>query len=116
MSFWDKNFNYRIIGVYGIKDKKENYLNLGDYHKGFKKGTNLLTVLCLLGLIFLGIGIYFFKGSTFKVSKNSFFAPIYSGTLRINPTLKTFSMCTRASFFNNFRKREINTSKLLPKK
>jgi len=60
LGFWDKSFNYRIIGIYGLNDEQNNYFDLNQFNRNKKSGRNSWAMYLLLGFSFfmLGYGIY----------------------------------------------------------
>ena len=60
MDFWDKSFNYRIIGIYGINDEQNSYFNLNQFNRNKIEDRNSWAMYLLLGFSFflLGYGIY----------------------------------------------------------
>lgn len=60
MDFWDKRFNYRIIGIFGLNDRQDSYFDLNQFNRIKKSNRNSWTMYFLLGLSFfiLVYGIY----------------------------------------------------------
>lgn len=60
LGFWDKTINYRIIGIYGIKDKQNSYFSLEQFNRNTIVDRNSWSMYLLLGFSFsiLGFGIF----------------------------------------------------------
>lgn len=60
MNFWDKSFNYRVIGIYGLSDEQNSYFDLMQFNRNKKADRNSWSIYFLLGFSFfmLGYGIY----------------------------------------------------------
>jgi len=53
LRFFDKTINYKLIYVYGLRDKNETYLTLSDYNKERETDATLVSWISLL----LGLGL-----------------------------------------------------------
>lgn len=73
LRFWDKSFNYRIIGIYGLKDEQNSYFDLNQFNKNKKLDNNSGGIYILLGfsLLILGTGIYKLVSNNKPIAKNS---------------------------------------------
>ena len=53
LGFFDKTINYRLINVYGLRDKNKTYLTLSDYNKERETDAPLVSWISLL----IGLGL-----------------------------------------------------------
>jgi hypothetical protein len=67
--FWDKTVNYRLISIYGLKDKNYTYLTLDKYNNKRNEDSSWgLWFLTLICLSFIGSGIWFLWNSKMPVA------------------------------------------------